>query len=95
MITPETVRQVAALARIHLNEKELATFTGQLDKILTHFQALQKVQTDHVEPTSHVLPLQNVFRQDRVLPSLPQEELVKMAPARQGPFVKVRRVIGE
>ena len=95
MITPEVIRQVAALARIHLNEKELATFTGQLDKILTHFQDLQKVQTDHVEPTSHVLPLQNVFRQDRVEPSLPQEEVVKMAPARQGPFVKVRRVIEE
>ena len=95
MITPETIRQVAMLARIHLNEKELATFTGQLDKILTHFQNLQKVNTDHVEPTSHVLPLQNVFRQDRVEPSLPQEEVVKMAPARQGPFVKVRRVIEE
>ena len=95
MITPETIRQVATLARIHLNEKELATFTGQLDKILTHFQNLQKVQTDHVEPTSHVLPLKNVFRQDTLEPSLPQEEVVKMAPARQGPFVKVRRVIEE
>ena len=95
MLDLKTVQQVAALARIHLNEKELATFTGQLDKILTHFQNLQKVNTDHVEPTSHVLPLQNVFRQDRVEPSLPREEVVKMAPARQGPFVKVRRVIEE
>ena len=95
MITPETVRQVASLARIHLNEKELETFTGQLDKLLTYFQSLQKVNTDSVEPTSHVLPLENVFRADRVEPSLPQEEVVKMAPARQGPFVRVRRVIEE
>ena len=95
MITPETVRQVAALARIHLNEKELQTFASQLDNILTHFQALQKVDTDAVEPTSHVLPLKNVFRPDRLEPSLPQEEVVKMAPAHQGPFIRVRRVIEE
>ena len=95
MITPETVRQVAALARVHLNEKELATFTGQLDTILTYFQSLQKVNTDSVEPTSHVLPLKNVFRKDKTEPSLPQEEVVKMAPDRQGPFVRVRRVIEE
>ena len=89
------VREVAQLARIHLNEKELATFTGQLDKILSYFQTLQKVNTESVEPTSHVLPLKNVFREDRVTPSLPQEEVVKMAPARQGPFIRVRRVIEE
>ena len=95
MIDPKTVREVAALARIHLNEKELATFTGQLDKILSYFQSLQKVDTESVEPTSHVLPLKNVFREDRVEPSLPQEEVVKMTPARQGPFIRVRRVIEE
>lgn len=95
MIDLETVRQVAALARIRLNEKELATFTGQLDKVLTYFQNLQKVQTDSVEPTSHVLSLKNVFREDQPKPSLSQEEVVKMAPARQGPFVRVRRVIEE
>jgi len=95
MITPETVREVAALARIHLNEKELTTFTGQLDKLLTYFQSLQKVNTDSVEPTSHVLPLKNVFRADRVDPSLPQGDVVKMAPASRGPFVRVRRVIEE
>ena len=95
MIDPKIIREVAGLARIHLNEKELATFTGQLDRLLTYFQSLQKVNTDAVEPTSHVLPLKNVFRPDRVEPSLPQEEVVKMAPARQGPFVRVRRVIEE
>jgi len=95
MITPETVQQVAALARIHLNGKELATFTGQLDTLLTYFQSLQKVNTDAVEPTSHVLPLKNVFRPDRLEVCLPQEAVVKMAPAHQGPFVRVRRVIEE
>lgn len=95
MITPQTVREVAALARIHLNEKELAAYAGQLDKLLTYFQNLQKVQTDDVEPTSHVLPLKNVFRQDQVEPSLPAEEVLKMAPSRQGSFVRVRRVIEE
>ena len=95
MIDLKTVREVASLARIHLNEKELATFTGQLDSILNYFQTLQKVNTESVEPTFHVLPLKNVFRKDQAEPSLPQEEVVKMAPARQGPFVRVRRVIEE
>ena len=94
MIDLKTVQQVASLARIHLSEEELRAFTPQLDKLLNYFQELQKVDTEKVDPTSHVLPLKNVFRQDQTKPSLPQEESVAMAPARQGPFVKVQRVIG-
>lgn len=95
MIDLQIVQTVAMLARLKLTEKELTTDTDQLDKILSYFQELQKVDTDSVPPTSHPLPLQNVFREDRVEPSLPQEEVVRMAPASQGPFVRVRRVIEE
>ena len=93
MIDLQTVRYVAALARIELSTEESEKFTAQLSKILAYFETLQKIDTDGVQPTSHVIPLQNVFKEDLLRKSLAQEEVLSMAPKRQGPFVKVQRVI--
>ncbi|MFH1858411.1 MAG: Asp-tRNA(Asn)/Glu-tRNA(Gln) amidotransferase subunit GatC [Candidatus Omnitrophota bacterium] len=93
MIDQKTVTYVAVLARIRLDEEESRTFAAQLSKILSYFQALQKINTDAVEPTSHVIPLHNVFREDARRKSLSQEEVLAMAPKRQGAFIKVLRVI--
>ena len=93
MIDLKTVQYVAALARIRLTPEESEKFTAQLDKILSYFEILKKINTDQVEPTSHVIPLHNVFREDTLKKSLSQEEVLAMAPKRQGPFIKVSRVI--
>ena len=93
MIDLKTVHYVAALARIHLEEEEAETFTAQLSKILSYFESLKKMDTESIEPTSHAIPLQNVFREDAPRKSLPQEEVLSLAPKRQGPFIKVQRVI--
>ncbi len=95
MIDLKTVQYVADLARIHLTEEESKKFAEQLDKILSYFQSLQKIDTETVEPTFHVLPLKNVFREDVVKPSLSQEEVLAIAPKKKGVFVKVLRVIGK
>ena len=93
VVTPETVKQVALLARLQLEGQALEQFSGQLDEILQYVQQLQTVSTDGIEPTSHVLPLSNVLRKDEPVPSLSQEAVLALAPAHQRPFVKVPKVI--
>ena len=93
VITPETVKQVALLARLHLEGQALERLSGQLDEILQYVQQLQAVSTEGIEPTSHVLPLSNVLRKDEPSPSLSQDAVLALAPAQQRPFVKVPKVI--
>ena len=93
VLTPETIRQVALLARLRLSAQDAARLMSQLEQILQHVQRLNTVNTDGVEPTSHVLPLRNVTREDVPQPCLGAEVVVKLAPASQPPFVKVPKVI--
>ena len=93
VVTPEVVKQVARLARLRLEGKALTQIAAQLDEILQYVQQLQAVETDRVEPTSHVLPLTNVLRKDEPAPSLAQDAVVALAPAAVPPFVKVPKVI--
>jgi len=93
MIDLKTVHYVASLARIHLSSEESNTLTSELSKILAYFESLNKIDTEKIEPTSHAIPMKNVFRSDVVKPSLSQEEVLTMAPKRQGPFIPVLRVI--
>ena len=92
-VTPEVVKQVASLARLRLEGDALTRLATQLDEILRYVQQLQRVPTDGVEPTSHVLPLSNVLRKDEPGPSLSQATVIALAPAGQLPFVKVPKVI--
>mgnify|MGYP001582830147 CR=1 FL=1 len=94
VVTPEVVRQVAHLARIRLEGESLAQLAGQLDGILEYVRRLQSVPTEHVEPTSHVLPLVNVLRADEQRASLPAGTVAGLAPSRHGQFVSVPKVIG-
>ena len=93
LVTPETIKQVAVLARLRLEGEALTRFSAQLDEILQYVQKLQAVATDHVEPTSHVLPLSNVLREDAPHQCLGQDAVTVLAPAVHPPFVKVPKVI--
>ena len=93
VVTPEVVQHVARLARLRLEGPALAQLAAQLDGILQYMQQLQAVSTEHVEPTSHVLPISNVLRKDAPRPCLSQESVLSLAPATQRPFVKVPKVI--
>ena len=93
IISPEIMKQVAVLARLRLEDKALGQLASQLEEILQYVQQLQAIDTQGVEPTSHVLPLTNVLRKDEPQPSLPQQAVVSLAPAAQPPFVKVPKVI--
>ena len=92
-ITAKDVEYLAHLARIQLTPDELQRFSGQLDEILAYVEELKTAKTQGAAPTSHVLPLTNVFREDQMRPSLPAEEALSNAPDRQGPYFKVPQII--
>ncbi len=92
-LTLEEVEHVALLARLELTAAEKEKLTQDLNTILGHFERLQELDTSDVPPTSHAIPMANVFREDEVRPSLPRESFLKEAPdAREG-FLVVPRIV--
>lgn len=94
-ITSDDVRHVAQLARLKVTEEEVETFTTQLEAILEHAGAISALDTEGVEPTSHPLAMDNVFRVDEVKQSLTQEEALSNAPEAQDGRFKVPQILGE
>lgn len=94
-ITRQEVDHVARLARLGLSEDEKERMRTELDSILTYVDKLNQLDTSQVEPTSHVIPMTNVFREDEVRPSLPQEQSLANAPDRQEAFFRVQRILEE
>ena len=80
MIDDATVRHVARLARLHLEPDEERRMVDELSGILEHVDAIQALDLDDVPPTTHVLALENVKRDDEPRPSLPVEEALREAP---------------
>ena len=74
------IEKVARLARLELSEEEKETFGNQMEQILTYMEQLNRLDTSGVEPTSHAIPIYNVFRDDEVKPSFPHEEVLAIAP---------------
>ncbi len=94
IIDNDTVRRVASLARISLDEGELAQYCSELLSIINYISKLNEIDTADVPPTSHaVSTLKNVFRKDVLKPSLSADEALKNAPAREGDFFRVPQVI--
>jgi aspartyl-tRNA(Asn)/glutamyl-tRNA(Gln) amidotransferase subunit C len=91
----EEVKHAAGLARLSVSEEEIEVFRRQLSEILTYIGKLNELDTSNIEPTSHVLDLQNVFREDRVTPGLSREEALTGAPEREEGFFRVPKIIGE
>ena len=87
-LTIEQVTRVAFLARLELSSEEKTRLTTDLNGILGQFERLQELDTEGIAPTSHSLPLQNVFRADSVRPSLSREAATANAPEkRDGNFI--------
>jgi aspartyl-tRNA(Asn)/glutamyl-tRNA(Gln) amidotransferase subunit C len=94
-VTVHDVEHVAALARLSFSEEEKVKLTAQLNEILRYMEQLNTLDTSNVEPLSHVIELQNVFRPDVLKPSLPREEALKNAPSHTDEYFKVPKVIGD
>lgn len=94
-VTLRDVEHIAKLARLEFTQEEKEKFTHQLNEILAYMEQLNKLDTSNVEPLSHVIEVNNVFRQDAVKPGLTTEEALKNAPAKTEKFFKVPKVIGD
>ena len=89
----EAVLHIAKLARVELSDAETDTFSEQLSEILTHFDVLKGIDTEGVEPTAHTLQLRNVMADDVSRPSLPQDDVLAMAPNTEDGYLRVRAVL--
>ena len=94
-ITRDEVAHLANLARIDLDDAELDHLAPQLSVILESVASISGVAGDDVPPTSHALPLTNVFREDVVTPSLTAEQALAMAPASEQQRFLVPRILGD
>jgi aspartyl-tRNA(Asn)/glutamyl-tRNA(Gln) amidotransferase subunit C len=86
---------VALLARLELDDAEIERYTWELNRILEHIEKLQELDTEGVEPTSHAVPLSNVFRPDEPSEPLPLEEVLMNAPDAVDGYFCVPRVVEE
>ena len=94
-ITREEVAHLAVLARLALTEEELDHYAEQLDVSLTSVARVSEVAGQDVPPTSHAIPLQNVFREDVVAPSLTSAQALSGAPASEDERFRVPRILDE
>jgi aspartyl-tRNA(Asn)/glutamyl-tRNA(Gln) amidotransferase subunit C len=89
------VEHVALLARLGLDEDELARLEVQLNHILDQYAILARLDTDSIPPTAQVIELENILREDVAGPSLRREPVLANAPARSDGFIVVPPVLGE
>lgn len=94
-ISLDQVKYVANLARLAITEDEAEKLTKQLDAIITFAEQLNELDTENVEPTSHVLDIKNVLREDVPQPGLPREEVFKNAPDEQDDQFKVPPIMAD
>ena len=88
-ITKEEVRHVAHLARLAITDEEVEHFTEQLAKIVQFADKLNELDTTDVEPTTHVLPLVNVMREDKSVAGLDRDIMMKNVKDQEAGQVKV------
>ena len=94
-ISREQVEKVSLLGRLLLSEEELDKMTSQMGQILEYMDLLAEVDTERVEPMAHALDVSNVFRDDRVRPSLERDQALGNAPNRDHECYLVPAVLGE
>lgn len=92
-LSREEVLRIALLARLGLNETEVARLSEQLSDILENFEILQQVDTSDIPPTAQSIALQNVVSDDEVASSLPQSQVLANAPQKEKNFFRVRAVL--
>lgn len=92
-ISIEQVKHVAHLARLAVTEEEAKKFTQHLDAIIEYAELLNELDTENVEPTTHVLDIKNVLRDDKARQWLTQEEALKNAPEQKDGQFRVPSII--
>jgi aspartyl-tRNA(Asn)/glutamyl-tRNA(Gln) amidotransferase subunit C len=94
-LSADEVRYIASLARLAVDDDEVARLVPQLSQILEYAEQVSEVAADDVPPTSHPYPLRNVTRADEVRPSLERESLLAAAPDSEDEMFAVPRIVAE
>jgi len=94
-ITRDEVAHLARLARLALSDEELDHFAVQLDQIISAVARVQEVTAEGIPPTSHAVPLTNVFRPDELVPCLDPQAVLAAAPAVEEQRFRVPRILAE
>jgi aspartyl-tRNA(Asn)/glutamyl-tRNA(Gln) amidotransferase subunit C len=92
-ISTDQVKHVANLARLSITEEDAELFASQLDAIITFAEQLNEVDTENVKPTSHVLDMKNIMREDISEKGLSNEEVVKNAPDHADGYIRVPSIL--
>jgi len=92
-VSKEEIEKIARLARLNLKEDEINEIGEQINQILDYVKKLEELDTDNIEPLSHALDLNNVFREDVIQASLPREKALENAPLKSDKFFRVPKVI--
>ncbi|MDI3518239.1 MAG: aspartyl-tRNA(Asn)/glutamyl-tRNA(Gln) amidotransferase subunit [Caldanaerobacter sp.] len=92
-ISKSEVEYIAKLARLKFTEEEIEAMAQELSKILDYVNKLNELDTENVEPTAHIVPIHNVFREDEVKPSMPREKVLMNAPYKEQGCFKVPKII--
>lgn len=93
MIDKEQVKHIAKLARIGLTDEKIEKMQKELSAILDYFEKLKEVDVSDVEPTSHSMSLENVFREDEENEQRLEKDLIDMAPDKKDGYLKVRSIL--
>jgi len=88
------IEHIAMLSRLRLSEEERGVFSKQISSIIEYISKLNEIDTSDVEPTSHVLQIKNVFRDDERKSSLSKDKALQNAPDRADGFFRVPKIIG-
>ena len=94
-ITRDEVAHLARLSRLALTEQELEHFAGQLDVIIAAVARVQEVAAEGIPPTTHALPVSNVFRDDVIVPPIGAAAALDQAPASEQGRFRVPRILSE
>ncbi len=88
-----SIEHIAGLARLSLSDEEKELFGKQLEGVLSYMEKLNELDTKDIEPTSHVIAIHNVTREDVAAPSLDREDALANAPDRTEKFYRVPKII--
>jgi aspartyl-tRNA(Asn)/glutamyl-tRNA(Gln) amidotransferase subunit C len=94
LLKSDEVKNIAALARVGINEKEIEKYQKELSAILDYFQKLNELNTDSIDPISHITGMENKSRADRMedFGSAGKKDILSNAPEKKEGFVKVKSV---
>lgn len=94
-LTDEAVRKIARLSRLQMPDEAIPEHARRLDAVLGYMERLAEVDTEGVEPLAHAGESGNRLDEDKPGPTLENEDLMRIAPATEPPFIRVPKVLGD